>query len=95
MLADWLPYARLSMAAYRALRPGGVLVFDTINRTPFSYAFLILLMQHVLGRIPRGSHDWRLFITPAEVADLLNATGFDVGPRADLAGKKATKIVFD
>ena len=73
---------------YRVLRPGGVFVFDTINRSYFSWFVLIVLLEKIAGGIPAGTHDWRLFITPDEVEQLLNSTGFEVGPRTDLVGMR-------
>ena len=73
---------------YRVLRPGGVFVFDTINRTYKSYLFAALLAPEVAAMVPPNTHDWRLFITPDEVEQLLNSTGFEVGPRTDLVGMR-------
>lgn len=60
----------------RVLRPGGVLVFDTINRTYKSYLFAVLLAQEVAAMVPPNTHDWRLFIKPHEMTFLLQAHGF-------------------
>lgn len=59
----------------RVLRPGGVLVFDTINRSPFSFLLSIAAAEYVTGLIPKGSHDWRLFITPEELERGLKNVG--------------------
>ncbi|EER01003.1 3-demethylubiquinone-9 3-methyltransferase, putative [Perkinsus marinus ATCC 50983] len=76
---------------FRVLKPGGVLVFDTISRTMKSYVLLWLISQELLQvREPssasqfdyrvqimyQGAHDWRLFITPQEMTHLLANTGF-------------------
>ncbi|KAF4649745.1 Hexaprenyldihydroxybenzoate methyltransferase, mitochondrial, partial [Perkinsus olseni] len=60
----------------RVLKPGGVLVFDTISRTLKSYALLWLISQELLQIMYEDAHDWRLFITPEEVTRLLEETGF-------------------
>lgn len=62
----------------RVLRPGGVLAFDTINRTPLSYALTIVLAQELLGVVPARTHDWRLYIRPEELSMLLQGLGFHV-----------------
>ena len=62
--------------AWRVLKPGGVLAFDTINRTFASYALAIALAQEGLGIVPPRTHDWRLFVQPHELAYLLQAHGF-------------------
>ena len=46
----------------RCLKPGGVFVFDTINRTYASYVLAIVLAQESLEVVPPRTHDWRLFI---------------------------------
>ena len=62
--------------AWRVLKPGGVLTFDTINRTFSSYVLAIALAQEGLGIVPPRTHDWRLFVQPHELAYLLQAHGF-------------------
>ncbi|GFH26317.1 polyprenyldihydroxybenzoate methyltransferase [Haematococcus lacustris] len=52
---------------YSVLRPGGVLVVSTLNRTPASFALAIVAAEYVAGVVPRGTHDWTRFITPEEL----------------------------
>jgi len=55
-------------AALRTLlAPGGLFVFSTPNRTPLSYATLIVGAERVLRSIPRGAHDWSKFVKPDEL----------------------------
>jgi len=54
----------------RVVKPGGVVVFDTIARTLFSAIGIWGVAQEVLNIIPRNSHDWRLFIQPKEIEAL-------------------------
>ncbi len=55
-------------ASLRSLiAPDGLLVFSTPNRTPLSYATLIVGAERVLRSIPRGAHDWAKFMTPDEL----------------------------
>ena len=65
------------------LRPGGVLVLSTLNRTPSSFAKAIVGAEYALRWLPRGTHDWRRFLKPSEAARLLRMQGLDV---FDLAG---------
>jgi 2-polyprenyl-6-hydroxyphenyl methylase / 3-demethylubiquinone-9 3-methyltransferase len=60
----------------RVLKPGGWLLFDTINRTWLARLVVVWLLEHVVRTIPRGTHDWRMFITPAEMRAHLASTGF-------------------
>eukprot|EP00761_Pharyngomonas_kirbyi_P004567 gb/GECH01004572.1/.p1 GENE.gb/GECH01004572.1/~~gb/GECH01004572.1/.p1 ORF type:complete len:332 (+),score=48.40 gb/GECH01004572.1/:1-996(+) len=64
-----LPKAISEMA--RVLRPGGVLVFDTMNRTLISYFISILTVQEVFQWVPRDTHNWDMFVTPKEVQQLM------------------------
>jgi len=48
------------------VRPGGLMLLSTINRTLKSYALAIVGAEYVLGWVPRGTHNWQQFITPAE-----------------------------
>jgi 2-polyprenyl-6-hydroxyphenyl methylase/3-demethylubiquinone-9 3-methyltransferase len=57
-------------------RPGGMLVVTTLSRTLASFAGAIVGAEYLLGWLPRGTHDWRRFLTPAELARLLRASGF-------------------
>jgi len=58
------------------VRPGGVVVLSTINRSVMSYLGAIIGAEYVLRWLPRGTHDWNKFITPAELADALREAGF-------------------
>ena len=65
------------------LTPGGVLFLATLNRTPKSYLFAIVGAEYVLRWLPKGTHDWKKFIRPSELAALLRANGMAFG---DLTG---------
>jgi len=58
-------------------RPGGLVIFSTLNRTPKSYALGIVAAEHVLRWVPRGTHDWKKFVRPSELA----ASARDAGLR--------------
>jgi 2-polyprenyl-6-hydroxyphenyl methylase / 3-demethylubiquinone-9 3-methyltransferase len=65
---------------YRAItslvKPGGVLVLSTLNRTAKSYALGIIGVEYVLRWLPRGTHSWSKFIKPSEMAAALRTHGF-------------------
>ena len=60
--------AGLVAACARLARPGGAVVFSTINRTPRAYALAIVGAEYVLGMLPRGTHDYARFVRPSELA---------------------------
>ncbi len=57
------------------LKPGGLLVLGTLNRTLKSYVFAIVGAEYVLKLLPKGTHDWRLFVKPAEMQSWLAKNG--------------------
>ena len=61
---------------FRVLKPGGVLVFDTINRTWWSWLTTYMIAQEILGIVEPGAHDWNMFITPTELESFLIQSGF-------------------
>lgn len=76
-IPDW----RAAVAeAARVLVPGGLFLFDTINRTPKSrVTFIFGLQEWALTRLfPRDTHVWEMFITPDELAEALEAQGMQV-----------------
>lgn len=59
----------------RHLRPGGILVVSTINRTLRSFLAAIIAAEYVFHVLPRGTHHWKKFVQPAE----LEAAAFSCG----------------
>lgn len=52
---------------HRVLRPGGIFVYDTINRSYLSHLIAIVFGESIFRIMAPNSHDWRLFITPEEM----------------------------
>ena len=50
------------------LKPGGLMVVSTLNRTWKSFALAIVGAEYVLRWLPRGTHQWEKFVTPDELA---------------------------
>jgi 2-polyprenyl-6-hydroxyphenyl methylase/3-demethylubiquinone-9 3-methyltransferase len=69
----------------RVLKPGGLFLYDTINRTLPARVVLVHFGETILGLLPRGTHDPAKFIKPAELKALLRERQFEVGPIAGLA----------
>lgn len=57
------------------LKPGGLLIVSTINRTTKAYALAIVAAERVLRWLPRGTHSWDKFVTPAEIEAALAPSG--------------------
>lgn len=57
------------------VKPGGTVVFSTINRTAKAFALAIVGAEYVLRWLPRGTHDWQKFVTPTELKNPIHANG--------------------
>ncbi len=65
-------------ACARLTRPGGALVFSTLNRTPQSFLFGIVGAEYLLRWLPRGTHQWNRFVRPSELAAALRPHGINL-----------------
>lgn len=70
------PAAILSACA-RLLKPGGRLFVSTLNRTPQAFALAIVGAEYVARLLPKGTHHYRDFIRPSELARGLRAAGLE------------------
>jgi 2-polyprenyl-6-hydroxyphenyl methylase/3-demethylubiquinone-9 3-methyltransferase len=61
------------------------MIASTLNRNPKSFVMGIVGAEYVMRWLPRGTHDWRRFITPDELFDLLRRAGFDPVDRKGFA----------
>ena len=64
----------------RTLRPGGLFLFDTINRNPLARLATITVAEDILRLLPKGTHDPAMFITPAELRAAMRMAGLQPGP---------------
>ncbi|MDE1152296.1 MAG: bifunctional 2-polyprenyl-6-hydroxyphenol methylase/3-demethylubiquinol 3-O-methyltransferase UbiG [Micavibrio sp.] len=67
----------------KLVRPGGLLIMSTLNRTPKSYMLGIVAAEYVLRWLPAGTHDWKKFMKPSELAAYMTDNKLDV---ADVQG---------
>ena len=75
-VVEHVPDPAAYLAACRELmRPGGMMICSTINRTPKAWLLAVVGAEHVLRWLPRGTHDWSRFITPDELFALLRGAG--------------------
>jgi 2-polyprenyl-6-hydroxyphenyl methylase/3-demethylubiquinone-9 3-methyltransferase len=60
------------------VKPGGLLMAATLNRTLKSFALAIVGAEYVLRWLPRGTHQWDKFVTPQELETALENGGLNV-----------------
>ncbi|HEX7820536.1 MAG TPA: bifunctional 2-polyprenyl-6-hydroxyphenol methylase/3-demethylubiquinol 3-O-methyltransferase UbiG [Sphingobium sp.] len=68
----------------RMVRPHGLLILSTPNRTPLSRLAMITIGEG-LNLVPKGTHDWQRFVTPDEMEAHLAAQAMQVIDRAGIA----------
>lgn len=67
--------ASVIQACAKLVKPGGQLVFSTLNRNPKSYLFAIIGAEYILRLLPKGTHDFNKFIRPSELDSWLRQAG--------------------
>ncbi len=76
---------------HRVLRPGGMALFDTINRNPLASFAVVTMAEDVLGLLPKGTHDPSMFIKPADLRMRMTQAGFEVGKFTGLGPRGINK----
>ena len=77
-------------ACQRLLKPGGDLFLSTINRNPKSYLFAIIGAEHILKMLPKGTHEFKKFIKPSELANYVRNANLEM---LDLTGMTYNPII--
>ncbi len=77
--------AAILRACARLLKPGGRLFVSTLNRTPIAFAVAIVGAEYVAKLLPRGTHDYKSFIRPAELSAWLRAAELQLEDVSGLA----------
>ncbi|HFA59646.1 MAG TPA: bifunctional 2-polyprenyl-6-hydroxyphenol methylase/3-demethylubiquinol 3-O-methyltransferase UbiG [Rhodospirillales bacterium] len=67
--------ARFAGVVAALVAPGGLLVMSTVSRTLRAFALAVVGAEYLLGWLPPGTHDWRRFVRPAELAGWLRGEG--------------------
>ena len=78
----------------RCLRPGGLFLFDTINRNPIARLATITVAEDILRLLPRGTHDPAMFIKPRELRSVMRVAGLEPGRFTGL-GPRGINARFD
>ncbi len=84
--------AAIVQACAKLVKPGGHIFFSTLNRNPKSYLFAIIGAEYILGLLPRGTHDYAKFITPAELSGYARTAGLEVQALKGMTYNPLTKI---
>ena len=72
-------------------KPGGTLVFSTINRNPKSYLLAIIGVEYVLRMLPKGTHEFSKFIRPSELGQWAREAGLEITEITGLLYNPLTK----
>ena len=70
--------AKLVETCSSLCKPGGTIVFSTINRNPKSFLFAIVGDKYVLNLLPKGNHEYNKFIKPSELSSMMRANSLEV-----------------
>jgi 2-polyprenyl-6-hydroxyphenyl methylase/3-demethylubiquinone-9 3-methyltransferase len=84
--------AAVVQACASLVKPGGHVFFSTLNRNPKSYLFAIIGAEYLLRLLPKGTHDYAKFITPAELAQSARNAGLDLDGFKGMSYNPLTKI---
>lgn len=84
--------AAIVQAAATLVKPGGKVFFSTLNRNPKSYLFAVIGAEYLLRLLPKGTHDYAKFITPAELSQYIRNAGLQVDSLKGLGYNPLSKI---
>lgn len=84
--------ASVVKACAELVKPGGKVFFSTLNRNPKSYLFAILGAEYLLQLLPKGTHDYAKFITPAELASQIRQAGLQLDGMKGMSYNPLTKM---
>jgi len=84
--------AAIVRACATMVKPGGHVFFSTLNRNLKSYLFAIIGAEYLLRMLPRGTHDYAKFITPAELARFIREADLAMDGIKGLGYNPLTKL---
>jgi 2-polyprenyl-6-hydroxyphenyl methylase/3-demethylubiquinone-9 3-methyltransferase len=92
-MLEHVPDPASTIRACAALaKPGGWLFFSTLNRNPKSFLFAIVGAEYVLQLLPKGTHEYRRFITPAELSGMARQADLSVAEFTGMTYNPFTKV---
>ncbi|MDI9409222.1 MAG: bifunctional 2-polyprenyl-6-hydroxyphenol methylase/3-demethylubiquinol 3-O-methyltransferase UbiG [Candidatus Pacebacteria bacterium] len=74
------------------MRPDGILVVSTLNRSLTSYAKAIIGAEYILGWLPRGTHNWKQFVKPSELVAGLRRRNLETTETLGLSYNPLTQV---
>ena len=84
--------ASIVRAATALCKPGGHVFFSTLNRNPKSYLFAVIGAEYVLRMLPKGTHDYAKFLTPAELSQFVRQAGLQLDAMKGMTYNPFTKV---
>jgi len=84
--------AAVVQACATLVKPGGHVFFSTINRNPKAYLFAVIGAEYLLHMLPKGTHEYAKFITPAELGQFARSAGLTVESLKGMTYNPLTKI---
>ncbi|MFC3121770.1 bifunctional 2-polyprenyl-6-hydroxyphenol methylase/3-demethylubiquinol 3-O-methyltransferase UbiG [Agaribacter flavus] len=81
-------------AAAKLAKPGGLLVFSTLNRNPKSWLLAIAAAEYLFGMVPKGTHDHKKFIKPNELVSMIENANLVVSDMTGLHFNPITQQYF-
>jgi 2-polyprenyl-6-hydroxyphenyl methylase / 3-demethylubiquinone-9 3-methyltransferase len=84
--------AAIVQACATLVKPGGHVFFSTLNRNPKSYLFAVIGAEYILRMLPKGTHDYEKFITPAELSQYIRNAGMNVEALKGMSYNPLTQV---
>jgi len=78
-------------ACSQLVKPGGDVFFSTLNRHPKAYLFAVVGAEYIMNMLPKGTHDYKRFIRPSEMANWCRQAGLEVSDITGLSYNPLTK----
>ncbi len=78
-------------ACYKLCKPGGQVFFSTLNRNPKSFLMAVVGAEYIMNMLPKGTHDYKKFIRPSELAAWSRQAGLKVGELVGMTYNPITK----
>ncbi|MEK7232020.1 MAG: bifunctional 2-polyprenyl-6-hydroxyphenol methylase/3-demethylubiquinol 3-O-methyltransferase UbiG [Pseudomonadota bacterium] len=92
-LLEHVPDPASTVRACAALaRPGGHVIFSTINRNPKSYLLAVIGAEYVLRLLPRGTHNYAKFLKPSELGAFARQAGLEVSAVTGMTYNPLTRV---